>query len=129
IAALAKYIQQAAGGRRVNETLLSEQWSNEAMRPLILAFLGRLENHLARLQSLAEREPGADVDSSLLKLCLDLQSSSGSYGFPTISDAVMDLYRLAGDNQSQAAQLKSQVDRLTTLIRSACLVRQRTPAR
>lgn len=129
IAVLAKYLQQATGGRRSNEALLSEQWSNEAMRPLILAFLGRLENHLTRLQSLAEREPGADVDSSLLKLCLDLQSSSGSYGFPTISDAVMDLYRLAGDHQSQAAQLKSQVDRLTALIRSACLVRQRTPAK
>ena len=68
--------------------LVSQQWSNTAMRPLIRQYVGRLDERMQQIEMLLD---APQPDPMLRKLCLELKGSAGSYGFPAISEAAQHL--------------------------------------
>lgn len=107
------------------ELLLSTEWHNSRMRPLILNFIGRLERTTRCMESLLDTD---DNEAVLHKMCMDLKGSAGGYGYPQISVAAQQLAQLALDHP-EAETLKRQFEVLSQLVQAACLVRQETARR
>jgi len=68
--------------------LMSELWSNIAMRPLICRFLHRLEAQIPQIRRLVD---GGAQWPLLQRLSSDLKGSAGGYGYPQISQAATRL--------------------------------------
>lgn len=83
-----------------DDCLISTEWENEPMRPLILGFLDRMERQVRELAQLL----AAGKDRTLVqKLTMDLKGSAGGYGYPDVSRAAADLHRLSAEGGSSDA--------------------------
>ncbi|MFA9478558.1 response regulator [Phycisphaerales bacterium AB-hyl4] len=105
------------------EPVLSEHWGNRRMRPLILNFVSRLSDQLARLRELVDSRENLAV---LEKHCLDLRGSAGGYGYPQISEAAERLHQHCVDGASPEV-LKQALVQLERLCNSASDTAARTP--
>lgn len=101
-----------AGGENC---LISEHWPNLKMRPLILAFLGRLGSQAEQLRAHLEKpeELGA-----ARRLCRELVSSAGGYGYPSIAEAAETLCGRI-DAGAEPAELAAQMARVERLCKAA----------
>ena len=105
-----------------NQCLLSTEWDNERMRPLILGFVERMESQVGELAQLLE----SGKDHLLVqKLSMDLKGSAGGYGFPDVSRAAADLHRLSAEGGS-AENIAEKCRQLADLSRRAGRIRQQS---
>ncbi len=98
------------------EALLSEQWANVQMRPVIVDFLSRLEKQLSSLQSLLKQGEGETLRRHIYKL----KSAAGGYGYSQISEAAGRFMELI-DEEAEHNRLQQQLNSLIDLCSSACL--------
>ncbi len=93
------------GGDAENvKPMLSQFWSDVEMRPLILRFLGRLEQNVGKMtRFLAEKNLCA-----LEQTCGDLVSAAAGYGFPQVAELVESVKMLCN--------LKSPMDQITRTV-------------
>ncbi len=97
--------------------LLSSKWSNHRMRPLIQAFVMKLEEQLRQVEGLladAQQRPSAN------HVLLAIKSAGGGYGYPTLSRAADELLKLIQQNASVAV-MQMKLRELRTLSESARL--------
>jgi len=98
--------------------LFSTKWSDAAMQPIILEYLGRLEDKIRLIeQALAQRDM-----RSLDAICLEIKGSAEGYGFAKISRVARELH-LGGSPDITMDHSRRQIDRLVRLCRAACSVR------
>ena len=98
-----KHSAQALGNLNNPDVITSLFWNNQAMRPLITAFLERLAQQLDDM----EKQIAARANQPLLeKMCLELKGSAGGYGYPQISDAAQALFQLIS-SRAETAQLQA----------------------
>ncbi len=117
---LNRYLPSADQPGDEEDLLLSAEWSNSKMRPLILNYISRLERNVRCLQSLLEAD---DNDSVIQKMCLDVKGSAGGYGFPQVSEVAGELYQLHVDG-AEADAMAAKFKELDKLARAACRVRK-----
>jgi CheY-like chemotaxis protein len=96
--------------------LISTRWEDVRIRPLILEFLKHLEGQVDALAAAVSQQ---DVQSGL-KTCLAIKGSAAGYGYPQISATAKNLLELLDTGGGQT--VKTQLDALAALCRSACLV-------
>lgn len=94
--------------------LISEEWSNIKMRPVILDFLQRLNGHIHELEQLFSQE---DFDA-LSKLCGQLKGTAGGYGYPQISEIAGSLMEFC-EPGCDVGLVKGQLNELIDLCSSA----------
>ncbi len=95
-------------------TLLSLHWANVRMRPLILRYLERLDEHLRNLQAqlaIAHRD-------QLAQQCNEWSSSAEGYGFPQFCRGLRELEALVAGGMP-LPQLGQKLDMLQRLCASA----------
>jgi hypothetical protein len=92
------------------------------MRPLIIRFLGRLEQSLSRIVRLL----GENGLHEMGEICLDLAASAEGYGYPDICELLSGLHYLCGLN-SPLEQIRNHVDELGRICESAMMIRQVVP--
>ena len=102
-----------------DSVLVSAQWRDVEMRPLILAFLERLEESVEKMKALIA--DGSQV-KALRTVCMQLKGMAGSYGYPQISQAMRQLVALL-DEDDTCESLQDQCEQLVSLCRRACRVR------
>lgn len=120
LALLSEHLQSADAVPDAGDCMISEYWSDPQMRPMIVRYVGRLEDQMQTLRRWIDQDPTAD---ELRKQVLDLKGTSGGYGFPKISEAAEKLHRMLHD-QAAGDQLIGQLDQLTALVQAAVRVRQ-----
>ncbi len=98
-----------------SEPVLSEHWNDVKMRPLIISYLGRLEQQIDQLGKLLH---AADEHNAALKLCAAVRGSSGGYGFPQVCQAADKLHHALTD-AADADQLRQQFAELYRLTAAA----------
>jgi CheY-like chemotaxis protein len=101
------------------DPIMSEQWHNLKMRPLILNYLERLEDRIDSLQ----RELIHHQYESIADGVLEIKGTSGGYGYPQISGAADELLQLATADQVDTDQLRSRFEALADLCAAACRIR------
>lgn len=115
-----QHLPEAGANKHDDECLLSTEWNNEQMRPLILGFIDRMESQVAELAQLLV----SSKDPTLIqKLTLDLKGSAGGYGYPDVSRAASDLYRLSAEGGA-AGSLADKCRELADLCQRAARIRQ-----
>jgi CheY-like chemotaxis protein len=120
VALLGDHLESADTVPETGDCMISEYWSDPQMRPMIVKYVGRLEDQMQTLRRWIDQDPTADA---LRKGVLDLKGTSGGYGFPKISEAADQLLHLLHD-QAGEDQLLGQLDQLTALVQAAVRVRQ-----
>ena len=99
--------------------VLSNHWNDVEMRPLILRFLGRLEQHVGKItRSLAEQN-----FSALEQTCGDVISAAAGYGYPQIAE-MLDAVRTLCQLKSPMDQISRSVDELVKLCATAMGIRR-----
>lgn len=101
------------------EPLLSDQWSHLRMRPLILDYLGRLEEQVGELEQLSRQDAAGD---ELLRVTARLRSKAGGYGYPQLSELADRIHQAVGQ-QMPIDRIRREVSELTRLAAAACKVR------
>jgi CheY-like chemotaxis protein len=106
------------GSQQTDQPLLSDHWTNPAIRPLILSFLERLESSAARVRAIN------DV-AELRRAAMEIRSTCGSYGYPAITMAANRLIQqIDADAQASIATINKEISELMTLCQSACGARR-----
>jgi CheY-like chemotaxis protein len=116
-ALLSRYLASAPGKDADAEPLVSDKWSSVKMRPLILAFLSRLESVTTQLEHAAS----AGERAALEKLSLTLKGTAGGYGYPVISKSAQEVAALA--SAAPVEDLSRKVGELAAYCRAACRAR------
>lgn len=98
------------------QPLLSDQWSNVTMRPVIMDFLGRLEHSVVEFESLLQQ----DAQELLRRQVYELKSAAGGFGYARISQAAQQVMSMI-DQQAESAELRKQMNALIDLCTAACL--------
>ena len=107
-----------------SECLRSTEWDKPQMRPLILGFLGRLEEQVRHLTELATSEADRPTVRSVSR---ELKGSAGGYGYPLVSRAAAELCTLATDD-GPWDMLRVKCQELAELCRKACAIRHEVDA-
>jgi hypothetical protein len=97
------------------EPLISENWSDVKMRPLILAYVERLEQQLGELGALLNDDEGRITAA---RMAAEMRGTAGGYGYPQISEAANNLHEaLVGD--TPLAALREHFAEISRLCASA----------
>lgn len=125
---LIKWLTPHLGGAKKEpdraECLRSTEWGKPQMRPLILGFLGRMEEQVQRLTELAASEADRPLIQSVSR---ELKGSAGGYGYPLVSRVAAELCTLAADDTAWD-MLRTKCHELAELCRKACVIRQEADA-
>lgn len=108
ISLLGMYLRRSTDGGE-GDAIVSELWSDTTMRPLILKYLSRLENRIAKLEDHLKE---ADTTSFLSQI-LELRASAGTYGFPQMvekADAIIKLAKQTEDQTLVRKQFNELID-------------------
>jgi CheY-like chemotaxis protein len=116
----AEHLPRAGTKTGDDQCLISTEWGNERMRPLILGFVERMQGQVDELARLLQ----VGKDHSLIqKLSLDLKGSAGGYGYPDVSRVAADLHRLSATGAS-AKDIAEKCCELADLCQRAGRIRQ-----
>jgi len=114
---LADVLSIGADAASLSDVIYSEHWSDLRMRPLIGAFLERLEKQLPPLST-----PPSITDTrrdAWKAQAQDLRTSAAGYGFPHIAEAAGELVKIDPGDQ---ALFQQSFDHLQQLVQRAVLV-------
>ena len=109
--------------RNAAEPIISTQWSDGRLRPLIVAFLEGLEREILRL---CDHVTSGDAEA-LHRAAMSLKGSAGGYGFPQISAAAQDVVKILEPGFEPDA-IRAKVDALIALCQNACRAPHSDPA-
>lgn len=107
--------------------LLSTEWHNERMRPLIRQYLDKLQEHVVELTTAIEQQGEMNL---IQKLCLDIKGSSGSYGFPQISENAATIHQALADQDAGPVEsiVRELIDPALKELRNLCDAAHRSVA-
>lgn len=103
--------------------IFSTFWSDQAMQPLILNFLTRLDDQVKRIQTAVDSDRTATMDQ-----LLRLKGTAGGFGYPQISRAVQRIVQLDRSGVSDD-KWTTEVKGAMELCRRACEVRRTKSAK
>ncbi len=117
-ALLAEHLPGGAQGADP-QAIVSDHWSNVRMRPLILSFLGSLEEQLAKIEQLSKESNLAP----LREIYLAIKGNAGSFGYEQISEKARQVCDLSADN-APPQQWQLALEELRGLCDRACIIRR-----
>jgi len=114
---LETYLRVKGGGADAH-AVLSSNWDDVTMRPLILRYLEWLEKQVHEISTLMTNEDRAHLQD----VCNQIKGSARGYGYNQISRAALEANRLATAGMS-FDEIRVKTDELVRLCNAACRVR------